>query len=457
MIPRPALTIALSAAAVVAAGVAVLLLAAPGGGAPSTIREVTLRYGPIAIGPYDGRAGGTPVRAPRIDGSIVGLDAAVVDREGKVIPQNVVMLHHLVFKDLGHPGHVRYDGACPGTARRTRTGNQRFFGESEELRALTMPKGYGYRIDRRDAWRMGWMLMNHTARTRLGWIRYHVKIDTRRLRAVTPYWFSVMGCRVDPQFTVPGGGAGPGSTYTRARDFTVPRDGRIVAVGGHLHGGSRDISLTQPRCGNRTLVRSRPTYGRPDDPLYRVNPLLHEPDPKNISWWQSSTGVPVRKGESLRVAARYRGDLPYMRVMGIDHVYIAHERVAAAGCSRLPRDAEELGPDFAGRSAPPHTPLTVAPMSPGVTRSFAAAAAVDESGWAFRPRRLSVPVGTPIRWRFRDRDLHDATILAGPRGFSSPPMRGGAYSHRFTLPGTYRIYCSLHPTAMQQVVTVREP
>jgi plastocyanin len=453
MIPRPALTLALSAATVVAGALVVLLLAAPGG-AQSTIEEVTFRYGPIAIGRYDGRAGGTPVRAPRIDGSIVRMDAVVVDRDGKAIPQNVVMLHHLVFKNLGYPGHVKYDGACPGKAPQTRTGNQRFYGESEELRALTMPKGYGYRIDRRDNWRMGWMLMNHTNRTRLGWIRYRVKIDTRRLRPVTPYWFSVMGCHVDPQFTVPGGGAGPGSTRTRARGFTVPRDGRIVAVGGHLHGGSRDISLTQPRCRNRTLVRSRPTYGKPGDPLYRVKPLLHEPDPKNVSWWQSSTGVPVRKGETLRVAARYRADLPYMRVMGIDHVYIAHGRTAG-GCPEMPSDADELGPDFAGRASPPHTPLTLAEMGSRGTRVFAGAGAVEERGWAFTPKRVSVPVGAPIRWRFKDRDLHDATLLTGPRGFSSPPRYGGAYSHRFTVPGTYRIYCSLHPIAMQQVVTVR--
>src|ERR687883_343646 len=78
------------------------------------------------------------------------------------------------------------DAACP-----TSKGDQRFYGVSEELRAMTFPKGYGYQIDREDRWRMGWMLMNHTHRARAGWIRYHVRVDTRRLRPVTPYWFSV--------------------------------------------------------------------------------------------------------------------------------------------------------------------------------------------------------------------------------------------------------------------------
>jgi plastocyanin len=34
-------------------------------------------------------------------------------------------------------------------------------------------------------------------------------------------------------------------------------------------------------------------------------------------------------------------------------------------------------------------------------------------------------------------------------------MRGGDYAHRFGVPGTYKVYCSLHPVDMQQVVTVR--
>jgi plastocyanin len=154
-----------------------------------------------------------------------------------------------------------------------------------------------------------------------------------------------------------------------------------------------------------------------------------------------------------------------MRVMGIDHVYIAHGK-ARGGCPALPGDAEELGPDFVGRDTPPHMELTLARMGSdgyahpyggpgGPTTVFPGAGAVTESGWEFSPRRLSIPAGKRIRWTFRDRSLHDATLVSGPRGFSSPPMRGGRYSHRFLVPGTYRVYCSLHPIDMQQVVTVR--
>src|SRR2546423_2716250 len=186
---------------------ALALAIALGGVAASSadagVKTYTFKYGPIVVGRYDGVRGGNAVPAPRRTGFITAMDAHVVDEHDQVVPQSQVMLHHLVFKDLGRSGAPRPDGACPGSA-----GDQRFYGTSEELRALTLPKGYGYAIDRRDGWRMGWMLMNHTHETRPAWIRWRVTIDTARLRPVTPYWFSVMGCHVDPQFSVPGGGAG---------------------------------------------------------------------------------------------------------------------------------------------------------------------------------------------------------------------------------------------------------
>ena len=43
---------------------------------------------------------------------------------------------------------------------------QRFFGTSEELRPLTLPRGYGYPITARDRWRASWMVMNHQPITR---------------------------------------------------------------------------------------------------------------------------------------------------------------------------------------------------------------------------------------------------------------------------------------------------
>jgi plastocyanin len=438
------------------------VLAVVPGGASAKVRTLTYRFGPVAVGPYQALKDSNEVRTPAVSGSVVAMSARVVDADGDVIPQSQVMLHHLVFFDGGFAGAPRHDGTC-GTSRTA----QRFFGTSEELRDLTLPAGYGYRVDRRDRWASAWMLMNHTHSARRAWIRYRVTVDdSKKVEPVEPYWVSVEKCGPDPQYSVPGGDA-PGSTHTRRRTWEVPVTGRIVAVGGHLHGGARALRLVQQRC-RRTLVTSKPTYGQPDDPVYKVTPLLHEPDPLNITWWQSATGIPVLKGERLAVAADYDGQFPHMRVMGIDHVYIARDASVARGCGALPADAQELGPNWAGRPAPPRVALTLAQMRsdgrahptrrpPGKTLRFGEGVAdVDELNVSYRPANISIPLGARVRWRFRDGDEHDVTLNSGPVGFGGPWSRAGdSYSRVFDVAGVYRLYCSLHPAAMSQVVRVR--
>ena len=74
------------------------------------------------------------------------------------------------------------------------------------------------------------------------------------------------------------------------------------------------------------------------------------------------------------------------------------------------------------------------------------------------PGRVSVPLGAVVRWRFGDPFQHDVTVADGPAGFSSPyATRGARFATRLTVPGEYRIYCSLHPVQMSQVVRVRAP
>ena len=56
---------------------------------------------------------------------------------------------------------------------------------------------------------------------------------------------------------------------------------------------------------------------------------------------------------------------------------------------------------------------------------------------------------------FRGTVDHDVTLASGPAGFASPSMRKGTFSHRFGRAGTYRLFCSLHPARMTQLVIVR--
>jgi hypothetical protein len=423
------------------------------------LKTYVFRVGPFSIGGYQTFRHNDIVKPPPVKGSIVGMDVRVVDTAGDEIPQSQLMLHHNVFTN-GGPDNQRKDGACPH-----RSVTERFYGSSEELRPLTLPRGYGYPTDPQDHWKMIWMVMNHRHQRREAYVEYRVTVDPAKLTPVTPYWLSIVPCVSDPQYTVPGGGR-PGAVHKKSKTFTMRKAGRIVAVGGHMHGGAHDLRLTQPACGNRTIALNDPTYAPAGDPLYTVHPLLHEPDPKSINWHQWSDGWAIGRGDKLRVTATYDASRPHMRVMGISHVYLAEDPSVPKGCAPPPTREETLGPDFEGRPEPPAVSLTLAQWrGQGKARLIRRPAGVftrlDGSGrvlvdnFAFKPALVSIPRGATLSWRFRDRFIHDATVVRGPRGFATATVRNRTERYRFTAPGEYKLYCSIHPVLMSQVVKVR--
>lgn len=431
--------------------------------ADPSLKTYVYRFGPHRIGPYQVARATDVIAPPPVDGAIVAMDTRLVTRTGAVVPQHEVMLHHIVYTD-GGPRGQRHDSACP-----QRPVFQRFFGTSEELRPLTLPAGYGYPITSRDRWRASWMVMNHQSTDRSALLEYRVTVSTDpAIAPVEPLWLSVLPCRKspDPQWSVPGGGA-RGSTSYRTRTWKLPVGGRIVAMGGHMHGGARDVSVRQPACAGRSIYTARPTYATADDPLYAITPLLHEPDPKSISWAQSATGWSAPKGTRLRVTAAYDAERPHMRVMGIAHVYVARGRPAGSACDAPPADVQTLGAPFAGRTEPPPVDLTLATLGrDGVARPIVRPrgrlvrtdrdAQVRVDHFAFSRPVLSIRRGRRITWRFDGDTPHDATLARGPVGFGSPSSYHGAtWSRRFDTPGEYRVYCSLHPVYMSQYIRVR--
>jgi plastocyanin len=439
-------------------------LAAP---ADAKLRRFEFRYGPLHIAPYQvGYTGSGPalrVRAPRVDGYIVRMNATVVDKRGRRLPVRRVMLHHVLFKNLGRFDGDRREAMCGHKG-------ESFYGTGEESQPLRLPRGYGYRIRRRDRWRIAWMLMNHRNRPETAYIRYRIVVETRRrLRPVTPYWVRVTGCRyaTDPIFNIPGGGP-RGSAATRSGTFALPRSGRLVAANAHLHGGAEDLVISQPSCGDRVLMRSRPFYGLPSHPYYHVLPVLHEPGPIATSWAATRTGIPIRGGDRLRLTSLYDGELPHTRVMAIMHLYVDHSRPAAPEpCPPLPSDMVNRLPHVPGRHQPPRerVPLTGIGRSgrartisrpPGRVRVYGGDASVRIRAGAFSVRNLSIPIGASVSWRSYDPIWHNATLANGPEGFGSPMLeRGRAYRQTFTRPGLYRVFCTLHPIAMTQAIEVR--
>ena len=287
---------------------ACLVFSATASAAPQT---KTFRTGPITVGSYQVKQSNLDISIPTpgVNGYITEMDVEVVDAAGKPIPINRLMLHHIVFSNLGPAIGSKRDGTCGSftllNSRSTVPGlAERFYAAGEERAKLRLPEGYGYRINAADKWGMTWMLMNHRKRTDTAYIQYRVTYDTAPKTPVTPYWLDIENCKADPVFDIPGGKK-RGSTTRRSSVWDVPASGRIVAGGGHVHGGAKQLDLkrTGPDC---TLYSSKPTWGSAKHPFYNVKPVLHEPGPINMSGFTSATGLPVAPGRAIAPGRRLR-------------------------------------------------------------------------------------------------------------------------------------------------------
>ena len=75
--------------------------AAPG------LRTYVFRLGGYRVGGYETFRHTDLVKPPPVKGSIVGMDVRSVDRLGRVVPQNVLMLHHILFTNSGPARNLR--------------------------------------------------------------------------------------------------------------------------------------------------------------------------------------------------------------------------------------------------------------------------------------------------------------------------------------------------------------
>ncbi len=81
--------------------------------------------------------------------------------------------------------------------------------------------------------------------------------------------------------------------------------------------------------------------------------------------------------------------------------------------------------------------------------------AVQIDNFMFKPKELSVAVGTKVTWVNKDDVPHTATSSDEPAAFDSKTLdTDQTYSFTFTKPGTYTYFCKVHPH-MKGVVTVK--
>jgi hypothetical protein len=437
------------------AAIAAALLAAPVTHAAT--RTYTMRYGPITMGGFNVKYPRGWVAVPPANGSIVKMHARLVDGRGRRVTIRDVMLHHIVFH---RSRRSAVTGAC------TNQSAEPFYGTGEENQSLLLPRGYGYRTRATDRWRMASMLMSHSQRLMNVYIQYRVTIDTSsRLTPVRAFWVRANSCSSGIGYGIPGGGA-PGSTDRRAFTWHMPVSGRIVAAGGHLHGGAKDMWLSQPRCGGRRLLDTAPAYARPDHLIYRARPLLHEPGPVDTRWFSSRTGIAVRKGEPLRLSATYDAEKPHT-VMSIMHIYVAPARGRPTRCGALPGDRREIRKPGRFRR---RSPLVTVPLNglrpngrtyeikdpPWPLRALQSGSIIDIGPGGYRPRHVEIPTGASLTWRVKGHTEHNVRFANGPRLIRTVSLRDGETASRdFAAPGRYELFCSLHPVTMHQIVRVR--
>ena len=77
---------------------------------------------------------------------------------------------------------------------------------------------------------------------------------------------------------------------------------------------------------------------------------------------------------------------------------------------------------------------------------------------AFLPRILGVPVGSSVDFPNDDLIFHNVFSLAGPQPFDLGLYRSGESPLRtFTQPGTYRVFCNIHPLMSALIMVVPTP
>ncbi|MFY9487799.1 MAG: hypothetical protein WAP35_03760 [Solirubrobacterales bacterium] len=436
---------------------------------------------PVTVGPYQVLQGSNfKLPTPAADGrygpgenaAVLKMTANITDAEGASIPIQRLMLHHIAFLNAGNPamGNIRPDATCdtltfPDNKTTVPAMAERFYSTGEERSVFNLPLGYGYKIRGDDRWGMLFMVMNHRAQTDRAYIEYRVTYATGTEAAlvqdVKPFWMDVNNCKADPFYDIPGTGtAGTASAVARRKFvWTAPQSMRLIAGQGHVHGGARILRIRQLDCGGRLAVTSTPTWGATDHPFYSVQPILHEPGPIDMTRFHSSTGIPVAKGQRISLEAEYDNTMPHTRVMAtfIGAYALDPDVTPAVACGSLPPVTYAEPPD--GRSETPRFQVPLINEPDGEFQPPPQGAITVRSP-VFAPRRVRINLGDTLRWRFATPDntdsLHDVTVANGPEGFSSPHLNTGrSFSRRFTRPGTYSLYCSLHPMSMTQEVKVR--
>jgi plastocyanin len=332
-------------ATVFACGVALLAILAPSAlaaphssligvaAAPNGAQRVTYKIGPFHVIPgqndiqYQGMG-----EKPKVDGWITRMRPDLVYTNGTVPRVDVIHLHHGVWLNMS-----RRDATSPGLP-------ERFFAAGEEKTIFSLPKGYAYEYKASDHWLLNYMIHNLTPVPANVYMELQIDFipksspAAKGITAARPIWMDVRNGQIYPVFNVKKGSGKKGS-YTYPNDqpdayagghkqnqWTVDRDGVLIATAGHLHPGGEHTDLwmrrqgakvARPACASKGSAKARKRckaraprgYGS-NAHLFRSTAKYFEPAGA-VSWDVAMSGtrpdwrVKVRKGDTLWTSATY--------------------------------------------------------------------------------------------------------------------------------------------------------
>jgi plastocyanin len=332
---------------VLAGASALLAVATPGPSAGAEqadtsadgVQHLHFAYGPITIksGQNTIEFSKGQVPKPEVDGWIVGIRPNIQKANGKVPPVDVIHLHHGVWLN-----YSRKDSTRPGLP-------ERFFAAGEEKTQMVLPAGYGYAYRASDNWTINYMVHDLTPAPFQISITYDIDFIPKDspaaagIKSARPIWMDVENGGIYPVFDVLKG-TGTDGTYTyptqatdpyRGRapknEWTVDRDGILIATGGHLHPGGLhdDLWLRRAGAGATASTAAKTSIDGDTAHLFQSKAKYFEPAGA-VSWDVAMTitrpdwSVQVHAGDVLSTTTTYDTKrASWYESMGIMVVFMA--------------------------------------------------------------------------------------------------------------------------------------
>ena len=139
---------------------------------------------------------------------------------------------------------------------------------------------------------------------------------------------------------------------------------------------------------------------------------------------------------------------PPVTVVPSVRVTPAPGQVSPAPTAAPPTDTAAAKTEAPRTTAPTRS---AAPATSPAPRATPKVLVARMKGQSFIPEHIEVAAGTTVQWKNLDALIH--TVTAVDKSFNSGVIAAdGSYSHLFSRPGTYAIYCMAHPFMKGTVV-----